>query len=181
MDIIFIFVEKSKKYTGIKKGIRTIYVEIYICGYKYIEINYERCVFMNLNWDNNLSTGIKSIDDQHKELFNRINKLLMSMKEGKGKDEVIKTLDFLEDYVIKHFNEEEEIQKKNTYPKYNIQHKQHEEFKMELKELRKVFETTGISTIFVINVQQKMSTWWRSHIRDLDKELGRFLIEKAKL
>jgi len=132
---------------------------------------------MNLNWDNTLSTGINSIDDQHKELFNRINQLLMSMKDGKGKAEVIKTLDFLEGYVIKHFDEEEEIQKKNTYPKYNMQHKQHEEFKMELKELRKVFETTGVSAIFVINVQQKMSNWWRSHIKDLDKDLGKFLIE----
>lgn len=135
---------------------------------------------MNLNWDNTLSTGINSIDNQHKELFNRINQLLISMKEGKGKAEVIKTLNFLEDYVIKHFDEEEEIQKKSTYPKYNMQHKQHEEFKMELKELRKVFETTGVSAIFVINVQQKMSNWWRSHIKDLDKDLGKFLIENNK-
>jgi len=135
---------------------------------------------MNLNWDNTLSTGISSIDNQHKELFNCINQLLMSMKEGKGKTEVIKTLDFLEDYVIKHFDEEEEIQKKNNYPKYSMQHKQHEEFKMELKELRKVFETTGVSAIFVINVQQKMSNWWRSHIKDLDKDLGSFLIENNK-
>lgn len=67
---------------------------------------------MNLNWDNNLATGIVNIDNQHKELFDRINKLLIAMKEGKGKDEVIGTLNFLEDYVIKHFTEEEEIQKK---------------------------------------------------------------------
>jgi len=135
---------------------------------------------MSLNWDNNLATGINSIDNQHKELFDRINLLLVAMKNGKGKNAVIKTLNFLEEYVIKHFDEEEEIQKKNNYPKYNIQHKQHEEFKTELKELRKVFEVTGISAIFVINVQQKMSNWWRGHIKDLDKDLGKFLIENHK-
>lgn len=135
---------------------------------------------MNLNWDNNLSTGIESIDNQHKELFNRINLLVSSMKQGKGKDEVINTLNFLEVYVIKHFNEEEELQKKNNYPGYNVQHKQHEEFKNELKDLRKVFENTGVSALFVINTQQKMCQWWKTHIRDLDKNLGDFLIENHK-
>jgi len=135
---------------------------------------------MNFNWDNTLSTGIKSIDNQHKELFDRINLLVSAMKSGKGKDEVLKTLNFLEEYVIKHFSEEEEIQKKNNYPKYNDQHKQHEEFKNELKELRKVFQATGVSALFVINVQQKMSNWWRQHIINLDKELGEFLIEKSR-
>lgn len=66
---------------------------------------------MILNWDNSLSVGNDNIDNQHKELFYRLNKLLEAMKEGKGKSEVINTLDFLEVYVIKHFNYEEEIQK----------------------------------------------------------------------
>lgn len=135
---------------------------------------------MGLNWDVTLATGIGSIDNQHKELFSRINLLLAAMKEGKGKEEVFKTLDFLEGYVIKHFNEEEEIQKKNSYPKYDIQHRQHEEFKGELKDLRKVFEANGSSGAFVINLQQKMSNWWKSHIKDLDKDLGKFLIESHK-
>ena len=137
-------------------------------------------IYMGLNWDITLATGIGSIDNQHKELFSRINLLLAAMKEGKGKEEVFKTLDFLEGYVIKHFNEEEEIQKINSYPKYDIQHKQHEEFKGELKDLRKVFEDNGSSGSFVISLQQKMSNWWKSHIKDLDKDLGKFLIESHK-
>ncbi len=135
---------------------------------------------MNFNWDKKWSVGVNKIDDQHKELFDRIDKLVTAMKSGKGKDEVINTLNFLEEYVIKHFNDEEELQIKSKYPKYNIQHKQHEEFKEELKELRKVFEVTGVSALFVINVQQKMSSWWRKHIREFDRDLGDYLIETAK-
>ncbi len=135
---------------------------------------------MILNWDNSFSVGEKNIDNQHKELFYRLNKLLESMKQGKGKNEVINTLDFLEEYVIKHFEYEEEIQKKNNYPKFNVQHKQHEEFKKELKELRKVFETTGVSSLFVINTQQKMVKWCKDHIMNLDMELGEFLMNKIK-
>jgi hemerythrin len=135
---------------------------------------------MSLNWDNNLSTGITSIDNQHKELFNRINQLLLAMKEGKARNEIIETLDFLEEYVIKHFTEEEMIQKKNDYPKYNIQHEQHEQFKGELKKLRETFNSKGTSSLLVLNVQKEMSNWWKSHITGMDKELGQFLMMNNK-
>ena len=130
---------------------------------------------MGMRWEEKWSVGVDKIDIQHQELFNRIDQLVTAMKTGKGKDEVISTLNFLEEYVIKHFNDEEELQKKNNYPKYEIQHREHEEFKSGLKELRRVFETTGVSAIFVINVQQKISNWWRKHILELDKDLGNFL------
>lgn len=92
---------------------------------------------MDLIWDKMWSVGVDKIDRQHKELFNRINLLVCSMKSAKGKEEMITTLNFLEEYVIRHFNDEEEIQKKNNYPNYEIQHKEHEIFKNNLKELRK--------------------------------------------
>jgi len=130
---------------------------------------------MGIKWEEKWIVGIDKIDKQHQELFSRIDQLIIAMKSGKGKDEVISTLNFLEEYVIKHFNDEEEIQKKNNYPKYEIQHSEHEEFKSGLNELRRVFETTGVSAIFVINVQQKISNWWKKHILEQDKNLGDFL------
>lgn len=135
---------------------------------------------MGMNWDNNLATGVNSIDNQHKELFDRINQLLFAMKEGKAKDEIMKTLDFLEEYVIKHFTEEEMIQKKNNYPKYNMQHEQHEQFKNELKKLRETFNSKGTSALLVLNVQKEMSNWWRGHITGMDKDLGQFLMMNNK-
>lgn len=132
---------------------------------------------MALLWDKSWSIGVDKIDNQHKELIIRINKLVTAMKEGKGKVEVLNSLDFLEEYVITHFNDEEKIQKENNYPKYETQHKDHEKFKEVLKELRKTFETTGVSALFVINVQQNMSNWCRKHIIELDKDLGDFLMK----
>lgn len=131
---------------------------------------------MDMIWNKNWSVGVDKIDNQHKELFDRINKLMSAMKEGKGKDEVINTLDFLEGYVVKHFNDEEELQRKNNYPKYDIQHKEHEEFKNSLKELRTLCETKGMSAVLVINIQKNMSDWWRKHIKDLDMDLGNYLM-----
>ena len=135
---------------------------------------------MEMKWKENLSVGIDKIDNQHKELFDRMNKLILAMREGKGKGEVMDTLKFLEDYVVKHFSEEEELQKKNNYPKYNMQHEQHEGFKNQLKKLRENFESKGTSSLLVLNVQKEMSNWWTKHIITLDKDLGKFLLENHK-
>jgi len=135
---------------------------------------------MRLNWDDSLSTGIINIDNQHKELLSRLSEFLVAMEDGKGKNEIKDTLDFLEEYVIKHFNDEEEIQKKNNYPKYNLQHQQHEAFKEELKKLRDTFDKAGESVLLALNIQGKIINWVKNHIMTLDKELGEFLIENKK-
>jgi hemerythrin len=134
---------------------------------------------MYINWDWTLDIGIDRIDNQHRELFNRLDQLLTSIEDGKGNDEVIKTLDFLEEYVIQHFNEEEDLQKKTNYPLLNIQHAQHEEFKSDLKEFRNIFETQGTSTLLALNIEEKLVIWFKNHIINLDKDLGDFLIENG--
>lgn len=130
---------------------------------------------MGLNWDDSLSTGITSIDDQHKELFKCLDKFLTAMKEGKGKEEISDTLNFLEEYVIKHFNDEEEIQQRYVYPKAKEQSIQHEYFKNELKQLRASFDKAGESALLALNVQGKMINWIKNHIATLDKDLGEFI------
>lgn len=132
---------------------------------------------MYLTWDCSLNIGIDSIDNQHKELFNYLDQLLTSIEEGKSNDEVIKTLNFLEEYVVKHFNEEEEIQNKTNYPLLDIQRIQHEDFKRDLKEFRRVFEIHGPSTVLALNIQKNLVNWLTNHIMNLDKDLGDFLIE----
>jgi len=147
--------------------------------YKIIKYNLWKVIFVYLNWDWTLDIGIDSIDNQHKELFSRLDQLLISIEDGKGKDEVIKTLDFLEEYVVKHFNDEEEIQNKVNYPLSNIQHAQHEQFKNDLEEFRNIFETQGTSISLALNIQQKLVYWLKNHIINLDKDLGDFLIENG--
>ena len=150
---------------------------LYRSIYKVTKYIFGKVIFMYLTWDCSLDIGIDSIDNQHKELFNYLDQLLASIEEGKSNDEVIKTLDFLEEYVVKHFNEEEEIQNKTNYPLLDIQRAQHEDFKRDLKEFRRVFETHGASTVLALNIQKNLSNWLTNHIMNLDKDLGDFLIE----
>lgn len=79
-------------------------------------------------YDDSLSTGVRNIDDQHKELFDKINNLLAACREGKGKEEVAKVMQFLSDYVIDHFGTEERYMVTYRYPDYPSHKARHEEF-----------------------------------------------------
>ena len=66
---------------------------------------------MQAVFDDSLITGNKMIDTQHKELIDRINKLLILCENEKpAKREAVETLDYLADYTEFHFGEEEKLQ-----------------------------------------------------------------------
>jgi hemerythrin len=75
---------------------------------------------MAVAWTEELATGIEVIDDQHKELFRRIDGLLEACKAGKGREAVAGVLAFLENYVVEHFAAEEKIPRQ-FIPEYGNQ------------------------------------------------------------
>ena len=49
-----------------------------------------------------LETGNTLIDSEHRQLFAVINKLLDACSQGKGRDQITSTVQYLNDYVSKH-------------------------------------------------------------------------------
>lgn len=94
---------------------------------------------MALQWTQALSVGNVEIDNQHKEFFARVNKLMDAMTERKGKEEVGNTIKFLESYVIEHFGTEERHMTKVNYPKFTQHKAEHEEFKNKFAEIKKLY------------------------------------------
>ncbi len=134
---------------------------------------------MAIQWTENLAVGVDMIDNQHKGIFSRVNNLMSAMAQGKGKDEVGKVIAFLADYVVKHFSAEEAIMAKNNYDGLPSQKTEHAQFIKDFSCLKKEFETTGVTTHLVIQVQQKVCNWLTNHIGNEDKKIGAFLKMKV--
>lgn len=134
---------------------------------------------MSLKWDESLSVGITEIDNQHKELFSRINNLSNACEKGAVKEEIARTMRFLTDYVIGHFLMEENYMTEYGYPGYASHKAQHEEFVKTFSDLKKRFheDSGGISVL--VGTAQLLGNWWINHINEVDMELGKFL--KAKM
>ncbi len=134
---------------------------------------------MSIVWKDNLATGINEIDNQHKELFDRINKLFQACHSGQGTKEVINVMSFLENYVIEHFSCEEKLQLKSNFPNYAEHKKQHEEFKAEITNLKQELSAGADSTSFVIKINNLIVNWLLNHIKKSDKELSQHIKTKV--
>lgn len=132
----------------------------------------------SVKWTPDLSTGVKEIDDQHVELFRRIDSLLDAWTAGNVQAEVNKVITFLTDYVVTHFGTEEKHMDKYGYTN-TVQHKaQHEQFIKSFGRLRDKFITRGTSPELIEEANQLLVDWLKNHIRYADKALGLYLKRK---
>ncbi|MCL1916127.1 MAG: hemerythrin family protein [Desulfovibrionaceae bacterium] len=119
-----------------------------------------------------METGVPKIDEQHKELINRINMVLSLGSKSVSQEETKKSIDFLDAYIIKHFGDEESLQRQSKYPKYEWHKDQHKFFVAEFKKLKEEFAANGPSAKFTVGINNFIIGWIVKHIKTVDVELG---------
>jgi hemerythrin len=130
---------------------------------------------MRATFDETLVTGNETIDSQHKELFNKINKLLDSCENGNDKLTAVKTLDYLADYTDFHFSEEEKLQEDIEYPGIKEHKAEHEKLRNVVKELYEMLEEEeGPSDAFVEQVNRNVIEWLYGHIKSFDRSVAEY-------
>lgn len=130
---------------------------------------------MGVKWHESLSIGVAQIDAQHKELVSRFDRLLTACEAKEGIGALRQMLDFLDEYVVRHFRDEEELQRKNDYPEYELHRKQHESFKEQIRELKNIVEREGAATPHVIQANDILIKWLINHISESDTKIGKHL------
>lgn len=134
---------------------------------------------MAYQWSKDLVIGIEIIDNQHKEIFNRLNTLLDAMDKGKGKKEIDTLLDFLAHYIKEHFSAEEELMTKYNYNGYLKQKTGHTQFIKDFFNLKREFNSQGSTLHLVVRTQQQLGDWLTNHIKVEDKKLtGIFIVHR---
>lgn len=129
---------------------------------------------MKMTWRDSFALGIPQIDKQHRELCDQIDKLYEAGSKGKGADEVVKTLNFLESYTVKHFSDEEKLQQQIKYPQA-AQHKaKHTEFINKITKMKKDATASGVNITMVITLNQMISTWLIEHIKSADADYAKY-------
>ncbi|MDP1771379.1 MAG: hemerythrin family protein [Methylobacter sp.] len=91
-----------------------------------------------LVWSDRFATNIELVDLQHKKLFELLNKLSDSFKQGSPSDVMVyETLQELMDYADKHFVDEEllMVQSKVDPRHINIQRMEHRSFLYDIKNM----------------------------------------------
>jgi hemerythrin-like metal-binding protein len=120
-----------------------------------------------IKWNDGYSVGHLLLDNQHKTLINLINELYHSMKNGKGKQALSKTLDDLVQYTIDHFSKEEQMMVKYSYPEFKKHKAEHEELAKTAINLQANFKNG--TTPLTMDVLDFLKNWLYNHIEKTDK------------
>ncbi len=130
---------------------------------------------MRAEFDESLITGNEMIDSQHKELIDKINKLLDSCETSKEKTVAVKTLDYLADYTEFHFGEEEKLQEEINYPGIAKHKEEHDKLRAVVKDLYNMLEEEeGPSNAFVEQVNINVIEWLYRHIKGFDRSVAEY-------
>ncbi|MCL2067302.1 MAG: bacteriohemerythrin [Treponema sp.] len=128
-------------------------------------------------WDKTFAVGQELIDSQHKELFSAINKIIRACNSG-NRTEFNNSIDFLINYVNKHFSEEQELQKSEKYPDYQNHKKIHEAYKVLIEKHAVQWRALGPSEAVIKDVRAKVGDWLISHIKAQDVRVGAYVRSK---
>jgi hemerythrin len=126
-----------------------------------------------------METGVEKIDSQHRELINRINSLLAVEGKSVSEEKTLETINYLGEYVVKHFSDEEELQIKSNYPRHAEHKKKHTLFVNEFSQLKNEFAGKSHSMEFTMKLNNSLITWIVKHIKGDDVEFGRFYKAQA--
>ena len=120
-----------------------------------------------------LETGNALIDSEHRQLFAAINDLMDACAAGQGRAMLDKTVKFLNDYVRKHFSDEESLQKKSAYPNFAAHKQFHETYRQQL--LAASQNMTAEASIQAVAELNRLAGVLVSHIRREDRKLAEHL------
>ena len=124
-----------------------------------------------------LITGNTLIDTEHRQLFDAINALLDACAQGKGRDQVTETVNFLNRYVARHFSDEEKLQQNSGYPNYPTHKTFHDGYKRQLSDSTQALLSEG-PTVKALGQVNQMAGILISHIRVEDRKLAKYIREK---
>lgn len=126
-----------------------------------------------LEWKEEYSIGVETIDQQHRQLFkigNKIYDLLENYMLDDKYDKIASIILQLKEYTIYHFKCEEEYMLEIKYPRYFSQKVEHDDFidKIESIELDKMDENQNQ---FIRELMIFIFDWVLNHILQSDKQL----------
>ncbi|MCL1911639.1 MAG: hemerythrin family protein [Leptospirales bacterium] len=130
-------------------------------------------------WKEEWAIGREQIDSQHRELFKTVNSLIDACHAGKGFNVIDDTMNFLLNYTVKHFNDEETLQRQIGFPGYRGHKKLHDDFKAQAMGLAAKVKA-GHSNVVIMQVSQTIGEWLVNHVGKEDRKIGEHLKERKK-
>jgi hemerythrin len=128
-------------------------------------------------WKDSYSTGIHSVDAQHRNLFAVAEELYTAMSNGQGKAAVGRTLDRLVQYTANHFAHEERLMRLHDYPELVAHKAAHDALTGQVLQFQADYRAGKVT--MTVQLLQFLRDWLQNHIMGSDQKYAPFLRDKA--
>ncbi|MFT4171941.1 MAG: bacteriohemerythrin [Rhodocyclaceae bacterium] len=127
-----------------------------------------------IRWSDDLSVGNRTIDEDHRTLFEMMDRLHDAMRLGKGTEAVGPLLAELVRYTETHFRREEHLMRQMGYANYAIHKAEHDRLMREVRELQARCASGAVT--LSLKVHTFLTDWLRNHIMSMDKQMASALV-----
>lgn len=125
-----------------------------------------------LEWRPDYETGVQVIDTQHKVLFDNLNRLGKLLEQDEIEQaEADYLLNFLRQYVVQHFQQEENCTARYRCPNHTKNREQHEQLIKALAHFNQEYELHGPLKEMLQRLHTTLVWWINSHILKVDVQL----------
>ncbi len=134
-------------------------------------------------WKDKYELGVSVVDDQHRELFQRVEEFMKTLRSLASWDEKVQhvneTLEFMKGYVVEHFRDEEEYQLKIGYPGYEEHRKIHTDMVNYVLKVSAEYESSGFNEQLMQQFGGKLLAWLINHVAAEDQRIANYAIEQG--
>jgi len=130
-----------------------------------------------VEWKQEYSVGIDSIDRQHKKLIGLINNLQAAVNYSTGAEFEREALDELVDYTRTHFSYEEGLMEQNGYPEFAAHRAEHELMISRVEQVLAEYQKNPDTAMQ--NAIDFLRDWLINHINGTDKQYSSYLIDRG--
>lgn len=134
-------------------------------------------------WKAKYELGVPLIDTQHRELFHRVGVFLQTLRSPSSWEERVKevnqTLDFMKEYVVEHFRDEEAYQRAIAYPGYENHKRIHDQMVDYVSEVSAEYEKQGYDEKLIQQFAGRLLTWLINHVAAEDQRIAAYAVKKG--
>jgi hemerythrin len=134
-------------------------------------------------WKDKYELGVQVIDNQHKELFKRVDAFIQTLRSSASWEQKVEkvneTLEFMKVYVVEHFHDEEAYQESIGYPGYELHKKIHSDMVNYVLEFSSEYEKSGYNEQMMQQFGGKLLAWLINHVAAEDQRIAEYAINKG--
>lgn len=131
------------------------------------------------NWGTQIITGNALVDEEHQQLFAKIDALMTAMSRNREEALIRETLDYLSEYAKKHFADEELLHREFEAPDYDAHVNAHRKIARELDDVELIYRNEGITPHLEMYLVNHVIRGIVDQIHEFDLPLTRYILDQS--